>query len=153
MRKLWTKQEEELLQSALDKANNNVEDVPIVAIAEKIGKTPAAVKSKAFKLKKYPLYEWDRTESRHAFELYLLEKDTGDILEILKEAEGTQATLPQLEKRLMELRWYFADALRAYAKANDLWQPKNPSLKLLKVYYDFRSNPSLESKLKEALHG
>lgn len=152
MRKLWTKQEEELLQAALDKAKNNIEDVPIVAIAEKIGRTAKAVKSKAFKLKKEPLYKWDREESKEAFELYLREMDTSDILEELKE-QGSTATLPQLEKRLMELRWYFADALRAYAKANDLWQPKNPSLKLLKLYYDFGSNPQLGSELREALHG
>lgn len=145
----WTSAEEALLQRELNKVAT-VNDLPFLTLQTKLDRTYKSVLNKALRMKKDPLYEWDKVEVQTAFEMYLNDVPTTKILQEIANM-GSTCTLAQLDKKMMELRWRVADALRAFAREEGLWEPKNPSTELLRAFA-YRTEETMGS-LRKLLRG
>jgi len=140
----WTKEEERRLVNIY--CNNNWDkDVPYKMLAEKFpGRSADAIKSKLRKLIKseHLDYKWDKEESKTAFTYYLEGLPTKEILEKLH-AQGSNATLEQLDADLKRSRFNAESIVRAYAEERELSVAQHlraDTLLFFRNNYNTRSN-------------
>lgn len=145
----WTSAEEAYLHKELSKVTT-VNELPFVTIQTKLDRSYKSVLNKAIRMKNDPPYEWDKVEVQTAFEMYLNDVPITEILQKIT-SMGSTCKLAQLDKKMMELRWRVADALRAFAREEGLWEPKNPSTELLRAFA-YRTEETM-GNLRKLLRG
>lgn len=149
----WTKEEEyKLVNIYCSNDWKSLKDIPYKLLEEKFPSRSAdAIRSKLRKLIKseHLDYTWDKEESRTAFAYYLEGLPFKEILDKLH-AQGSNATMEQLESELKRSKFKAESMVRAYAEERGLSVAKyiTPATLVL-----FRDNYNTKSSfIRKGLH-
>lgn len=147
--KRWTAEEENFVIEQLRKYKT-VDQLPLVAMSQSMGRTPDSIRKKAGRVHITESYIWDQEESKEAFLLYLKELPLATILAELHR-QGSEATLDQLELELKRLREAWSKHIRGYAEERGLAVAKHFKLDTIGFYIENRLTD--KDFVRKVLHG
>lgn len=147
--KRWTTEEENFVIEQLKKYKA-VDQLPLIAMSQSMGRTSDSIRKKAGRLYGTENYGWDTEESKEAFLLYLKELPIAGILKRLHE-QGSEATLDQLELELKRLREAWSKHIRGYAEERGLAVAKHFKLDTIGFYIENRL--TTKDFIRKVLHG